>query len=53
MRVKASSTALEDENIGCGKFVKVVLSVDHRPVDGALAAQWPLTVRWLLNGCDG
>lgn len=30
----------DDGGIGFAKFVKVVLSVDHRPVDGALAARW-------------
>jgi pyruvate dehydrogenase E2 component (dihydrolipoamide acetyltransferase) len=30
----------EDGGIGFAKFIKVVLSVDHRPVDGALAARW-------------
>ncbi len=29
-----------DGGIGFAKFVKVVLSVDHRPVDGAIAARW-------------
>jgi pyruvate dehydrogenase E2 component (dihydrolipoamide acetyltransferase) len=30
----------DDGGIGFAKFIKVVLSVDHRPVDGALAARW-------------
>jgi len=30
----------DDGGIGFAKFIKVVLSVDHRPVDGALAACW-------------
>lgn len=29
-----------DGGIGFAKFIKVVLSVDHRPVDGAMAARW-------------
>jgi pyruvate dehydrogenase E2 component (dihydrolipoamide acetyltransferase) len=29
-----------DGGIGFAKFIKVVLSVDHRPVDGAIAARW-------------
>jgi len=30
----------DDGGIGFAKFIKVVLSVDHRPVDGAIAARW-------------
>lgn len=30
----------EDGELEFAKFVTVVLSVDHRPVDGAVAAQW-------------
>jgi len=30
----------DDAGIGFAKFIKVVLSVDHRPVDGAIAARW-------------
>lgn len=30
----------DDGGIGFAKFIKVVLSVDHRPVDGAMAARW-------------
>lgn len=30
----------EDGGVHFAKFVTVVLSVDHRPVDGAVAAQW-------------
>ena len=30
----------EDGGVEFAKFVTVVLSVDHRPVDGAVAAQW-------------
>jgi pyruvate dehydrogenase E2 component (dihydrolipoamide acetyltransferase) len=30
----------DDGGVGFAKFIKVVLSVDHRPVDGALAARW-------------
>ncbi len=30
----------EDGGVKFAKFVTVVLSVDHRPVDGAVAAQW-------------
>lgn len=35
--------------VGFGKFVKVVLSVDHRPVDGALAAQWLQQLKGLIE----
>lgn len=30
----------EEGGVSFGKFVTVTLSADHRPVDGALAAQW-------------
>jgi pyruvate dehydrogenase E2 component (dihydrolipoamide acetyltransferase) len=30
----------DDGRIGFAKFITVVLSVDHRPVDGAIAARW-------------
>jgi pyruvate dehydrogenase E2 component (dihydrolipoamide acetyltransferase) len=30
----------DEGGIGFAKFIKVVLSVDHRPVDGAIAARW-------------
>jgi pyruvate dehydrogenase E2 component (dihydrolipoamide acetyltransferase) len=30
----------EDGGVGFGQFMTVVLSADHRPVDGALAARW-------------
>jgi pyruvate dehydrogenase E2 component (dihydrolipoamide acetyltransferase) len=37
----ATSLPVEtDGGIGFAKFIKVVLSVDHRPVDGAMAARW-------------
>jgi pyruvate dehydrogenase E2 component (dihydrolipoamide acetyltransferase) len=38
----ATSLPVETDDGGTGfaKFIKVVLSVDHRPVDGAIAARW-------------
>ncbi|HJZ02306.1 MAG TPA: 2-oxo acid dehydrogenase subunit E2, partial [Streptosporangiaceae bacterium] len=30
----------DDGGVGFAKFIKVILSVDHRPVDGATAARW-------------
>ena len=38
-----------DGGLGFGKFVTVVLSADHRPVDGALAAQWLQKVKQYLE----
>ena len=35
----------DDGGVGFGQFVTVILSADHRPVDGALAAQWLTTFR--------
>lgn len=35
----------DDGGVGFGQFVTVVLSADHRPVDGALAAQWVAAFR--------
>lgn len=39
----------DDGGVGFGQFVTVVLSADHRPVDGALAAQWLTTFRELVE----
>jgi pyruvate dehydrogenase E2 component (dihydrolipoamide acetyltransferase) len=39
----------EDGTVAFGQFVTVVLSADHRPVDGALAAQWLTTFRELVE----
>lgn len=38
--VTAAPVESADGQLQFGKFVKVVLSVDHRPVDGAIAARW-------------
>jgi pyruvate dehydrogenase E2 component (dihydrolipoamide acetyltransferase) len=39
----------DDGGVRFGQFVTVVLSADHRPVDGALAAQWLSTFRELVE----
>ncbi len=39
----------DDGGLGFGQFVTVVLSADHRPVDGALAAQWLTAFRELVQ----
>lgn len=36
-------------DVRLGRCVKVVLSVDHRPVDGALAAQWLQSFKTLVE----
>lgn len=43
--------AVEDDegNLVLGRSVKVVLSVDHRPVDGAIAAQWLRSFKQLVE----
>lgn len=38
--VMAQPMETSEGNLGLVRAVKVVLSVDHRPVDGALAARW-------------
>ncbi|WP_198588023.1 2-oxo acid dehydrogenase subunit E2 [Geodermatophilus chilensis] len=40
---------LDDGGVGFGQFITVVLSADHRPVDGALAAQWLARFRELVE----
>lgn len=40
---------LDDGSVGFGQFLTVVLSADHRPVDGALAARWLQAFRELLE----
>ena len=39
----------DDGAVGFGQFLTVVLSADHRPVDGALAARWLSTFRQLVE----
>lgn len=39
----------EDGGVGFGQFLTVVLSADHRPVDGALAARWLSSFRELVQ----
>jgi pyruvate dehydrogenase E2 component (dihydrolipoamide acetyltransferase) len=39
----------DDGGVAFGQFVTVVLSADHRPVDGALAAQWLTRFRELVE----
>ena len=38
-----------DGELAWGRCVKVVLSADHRPVDGALAAQWLQSFKQLIE----
>lgn len=38
-----------DGGVGFGRFLTVVLSADHRPVDGALAARWLARFRELVQ----
>lgn len=46
-----TAQAVEDDegNLVLGRCVKVVLSVDHRPVDGAIAAQWLRSFKQLVE----
>ena len=39
----------DDGGVGFGQFLTVVLSADHRPVDGALAARWLSAFRQLVE----
>ena len=39
----------DDGSVGFGMFLTVVLSADHRPVDGALAARWLSAFRELVE----
>jgi pyruvate dehydrogenase E2 component (dihydrolipoamide acetyltransferase) len=39
----------DDGSVGFGQFLTVVLSADHRPVDGALAARWLSAFRELVE----
>jgi pyruvate dehydrogenase E2 component (dihydrolipoamide acetyltransferase) len=39
----------DDGGVGFGQFLTVVLSADHRAVDGALAARWLSTFRELVE----
>jgi pyruvate dehydrogenase E2 component (dihydrolipoamide acetyltransferase) len=39
----------DDGSVGFGQFLTVVLSADHRPVDGALAARWLAAFRELVE----
>lgn len=40
---------LEGGGVGFGQFITAVLSADHRPVDGALAARWLAAFRELVE----
>ena len=47
--VTARPVPADDGTVGFGQFMTVVLSADHRPVDGALAARWLSTFRELVE----
>lgn len=40
---------LDDDTLGVGTVVTVTLSVDHRPVDGTIAAKWLARLRQLIE----
>ncbi|PPF82542.1 2-oxo acid dehydrogenase subunit E2 [Pseudoclavibacter sp. RFBJ3] len=40
---------LDDDTLGVGTVVTVTLSVDHRPVDGIIAARWLARLRELIE----
>lgn len=40
---------LDDDTLGVGTVVTVTLSVDHRPVDGIIAAKWLARLRELIE----